>query len=213
MILPLALPVWSPLSHGATTVTCTGKSWVELSPGTLQREAIIVTVDPGGPPLSIPARENLLACDDGTGKDAPTTGDVSKVARVHAGQTIDEGTLRIITLSAPSNPNQLNSVIFAVNTIAGDDALVSRSGKGIIRVDYAHGIMVYPPSYALKAVIDRTIYEVHREPAKPVAPCPVSYEPDDAGAEPKVVTSPLDCATIVQKISSDDIFAGRLTPP
>lgn len=211
MIFPLALPVWGP-TNGTATITCTGKSWVELWPGTMKREGVIVAIAQPGP-LRLPINENLLACDDGAGKDAPIAGDVSTVTHVHAGQIVDQGTLRVIALGAPSEAGTRSSVVIDVNTLAGDDALASRSGKGLILVNDAQGITVFPPPYVLESVIDETIYRVRRPPAKAIAPCRVTYAPTEAGGESKVVESPLDCATIVQKISSDDIFAGRLTPP
>lgn len=198
--------------NGTATITCTGKSWVELSPGTMQREAIIVAIAQPGP-MKPPVDESLLACDDGSGKDAPIAGEVATVHHIRAGQIVDRGILRVIALSAPSEPGTRSSVVIDVNTMDGDDALESKGGKGLILFSPPQTITVFPSAYALEKVIDETVYRVRRAPPTPAAPCRVTYAPTDAGGESKVIESPLDCATIIRSVSSDDIFAGRLSSP
>lgn len=209
MILPLALPVWGEM-NGTTTVTCTGKAWVELAPGTMQREAVVVAV--AHPPLKPPVDESLLACDDGSGKDAPISGQVPTVHRVHSGQIVDRGTLRVIALRSPSDPGTKSAVVIDVNTLAGDDALESKSGKGLILLNW-EGITVFPSTYVLENVVDETIYAVRRAPGKPEGKCRVAYVPSEGGGDSKIIESPLDCETILHDVGSDDIFAGRLSPP
>jgi len=201
--LPLTLKLWS--LNDVKTVTCSGKAWVEIAPGKLQRDAIIALLDEGD---SKTPGERLLACDDGAGNGAPITGSTAQVKLVHAGDTILQGTLRIIALDTPAKPGSISAIVFAVNTLAGDMALMSKSGKGMIRLDHATGIYVYPPSYKLKQVAENVIYEVEEAQPKPQAPCTISYLSDDPNASPKVIRSPLDCVTLLEQGNSDAIFAG-----
>jgi hypothetical protein len=203
--LPLTLKLWSVKEPQA--ITCTGKSWVAVAPEKLQREAVIVVLS-GPNPLS--NEQRLLACDDGSGNSAPVTGAVSHATVVHPGQTVLRGVLRVIALRAPSEPGKMSSIVFAVNTIAGDLALISRTGKGLIRVDHELGITVYPPSYELERVLESTIYAM-QEPSKPAQPCTITYFADNPDAAPaKVIHSKLDCSTLMQRVDSNAIFSGDI---
>jgi hypothetical protein len=203
--LPLTLKLWS--LQDAQSITCNGKSWVEVTPGKLQRTAVIVS--PSKPNL-ISHDERVLACDDGSGKDAPITGAIAQTRVVHVGQTVLQGTLRVIALRTQSKPGTISTIVFAVNTIAGDMALMSQSGKGMIRLDHASGIRVYPPSYEVDRVMESTIYEVQEAPPKLLAPCAISYFADDPEVPPKVVRSRLDCGSLVQQTDSNAIFSGDI---
>ncbi|MGZ3550187.1 MAG: hypothetical protein ACXWNZ_18080 [Vulcanimicrobiaceae bacterium] len=203
--LPLTLKLWS--TKDAQTITCSGKSWVEVPPGTLQREAVIAVL-PGPNPLS--NEQKVLACNDGLGNSAPIIGAVSQTTVAHPGQTVLQGVLRVIVLRAPSDAGTTSSIMFAVNTAAGDSAVMSRSGKGLIRVDHQLGIAVYPPSYQLGRVLESTIYTVQGA-QKPSQPCTLTYVADNLDAAPKkVIHSQLDCATLMQQVDSNAIFAGEI---
>jgi hypothetical protein len=174
----------------------------------MQRETLLAVL-PGPDPLS--NEQKLLACDDGTGKDAPVTGAVSEVRRFHPGQSVIEGTLRVIVLAYPAPPNTLSSIIFAVNSALGEDALLSKSGKGLIRVDRDNGIAVYPPSYELRRVFEDRIYTVVDPRKTAAAPCTITYLAENPSAPPqKVLHSHLDCTTLIQQTSSDAIFGGNV---
>jgi hypothetical protein len=203
--LPLTLKIWS--VNEAHAITCTGKSWIEVPAGAVRRQTVLAAI-PGAKPLSVD--QKLLACDNGTGADATITGDVSQVRMLHAGQTVVQGNLRILVLRYPAPQNTLSSIIFAVDSALGDDAFLSKSGKGLIRLDHENGIAVYPPSYQLQRVVESSLYVVP-DPPKPPTPCTITYLADDPGATPKkVIRSHLDCATLIHQTPTDNIFAGDI---
>jgi hypothetical protein len=181
--------------------------WVELAPGPLKRAAIIVSLRK---PLPQRPEEKLLACDNGSGLDAPVTGSLNSVRAVSAGQIVEQGVLRVIALNSPSKPGTISTVVFAINTVAGDVALMSKSGKGMIRLDHAQGIFVYPPSYQLVRVMESTIYEVQRADSGMHLPCTLSYYGDDTNSAPRVIRSSLDCQTIIQQVDSNAIFSSDI---
>jgi hypothetical protein len=201
--LPLSLKLWS--LRDTKTITCTGKSWVAVPAGTLQRNAVIVVVADANPSHS----DSLLACDDGAGGDAPITGDTAAMRPIGAGQTVAQGTLDIIFLSVPTKQGTQSLIAFPVNTLDGEIALMSKTGKGVIRVIRAKGIEVYPPSYKISSVDESTTYRLQEPPVAPT-PCVVRYFADDPNAPQKIIRSSLDCATIVRQVGGDAIFAGQI---
>ena len=97
-----------------------------------------------------------------------------------------------------------------MNSLNGDLALMSKSGKGLIRLDHKLGIEVYPPSYQLDRVFENTIYQVQAAAATPHGPCSISYFADDVNAAPKVIKSSLDCASLIQQVDSNEIFSENI---
>ena len=203
--LPLTLTVWS--VKGAPKVTCTGKAWVELGPGVLDRNAIITLLSQTNQPAQ---DEKLLACDDGSGHDAPITGAISQVRLAHPGQTVLRGPMRVIVLQPHVKKGMAAAVILAVRKDAGDVALMAKNGKGVLRLDHKTGIDIYPASYVVIKVIETNVYQIDEGPAPELKPCSVFYFQNNPTALPKVVRSSLDCVSLIERANSDALFAGKV---
>ncbi len=132
--LPLTLKLWT--VKGEPKITCTGKAWVELGPGMLERTAIITLLSTPNHPAQ---DEKLLACDDGSGHDAPITGAISQVRLAHPGQSVLQGPMRVIVLQPHVKKGMASAVILAVRKDAGDLALMAKNGQGVLRLDHKTG--------------------------------------------------------------------------
>ena len=215
--LPLTLALTG-TSADSVTITCTGKEWVDLPAGKLQRNAIIALPDAKTIMSTAMARrglqpmnDRLIACDDGAGRDATVTGDLSKLRTVVPGQVVVQGSLAIVVLRAPSKPGQISNVVFAANSILGEDVFNSRSGKGLIRVDHKDGIIVYPPAFVLETVVNSRLFQLQEtSPTSTPRPCVITYEAVDQTTPARTITSRLDCATLIQQVDGDAILSGKL---
>jgi hypothetical protein len=203
--LPLTLTLWT--VKGAPSVTCTGKAWVELGPGTLERNAIVALLSrPGEPDQD----QKLLACDDGYGHDAPITGAISQVQLVRPGLTVLQGPMRVIVLRPHARKGMTAAVILAVSKLAGDVALMAKNGQGVLRLDHKTGIDIYPASYAVIKVIETSVYQVDQGPPAMLKPCKIFYFRNDPTAQPKVVRSSWDCVSVIERSNSAALFAGKV---
>jgi len=203
--LPLTLKLWS--VKGEPKITCTGKAWVELGPGMLERTAIITLLSTPNHPAQ---DEKLLACDDGSGHDAAITGAISQVRLAHPGQSILQGPMRVIVLQPHVKKGMSSAVILAVRKDAGDLALMAKNGQGVLRLDHKTGIDIYPASYAVVKVIETNVYQIDEGPPPLLQPCSVFYFRNDPTTQPKVVRSSLDCVSLIQQADSSALFAGKV---
>lgn len=203
--LPLTLKLWT--IKGAPTITCTGKSWVDVEPGLLNREAVIALLSTANPSAQ---DERLLACDDGSGRDAPITGAMSQVQVARAGQTVLRGPVRIIMLKPHAKHAKNAGVVLAVSKLAGDVALTGKNGQGTLRLDHKVGIDIYPASYTIVKVIETSDYQIDNGPAPLLQPCSVFYYHDDPMLRPKVIKSKFDCVTLIENSTSAELFSGKL---
>jgi hypothetical protein len=203
--LSLTLKLWT--VKGEPKITCTGKAWVELGPGMLDRTAIITLLATPNHPAQ---DEKLLACDDGSGHDAPITGAVSQVRFAHPGQSVLQGPMRVIVLQPHVKKGMASAVILAVRKDAGDLALMAKNGQGVLRLDHKTGIDIYPASYAVVKVIETTVYQIDEGPPPLLQPCSVFYFRNDPTSRPKVVRSNLDCVSLIERANSSALFAGKV---
>jgi len=203
--LPLTLKLWT--IKGLPEITCTGKTWVELGPGPLNRNAVIALLDT---PNQGAENQKLLACDDGSGHDAPITGAMSQVQLVRAGQTVLQGPMRVIILKPHVKPGHSSAVVLAVSKLAGDLALEAKDGKGLLRLDHTRGISIYPASYKIAKVTEITVYQVDTGPPPILQPCTLFYYRDDPTSRPKVVKSKMDCVSLIERADAAALFAGKV---
>ncbi len=203
--LPLTLTLWT--VKGTPAVTCTGKAWVELGPGVLDRSAIITLLSGPNQPSQ---DEKLLACDDGSGHDAPISGAISQVRVAHPGQTVLQGPMRVIVLQPHVKKGMASAVILAVRKLAGDVALMAKNGQGVLRLDHKTGIDIYPASYAVVKVIETSVFQIDEGPPQMLKPCSVFYFKNDPTARPKVVRSSLDCVSLIERADSSKLFSGKV---
>ena len=203
--LPLTLTLWT--IKGKPAVTCTGKAWVELGPGVLDRTAIITLLSGPNQPSQ---DEKLLACDDGSGHDAPISGAISQVRVAHLGQTVSQGPMRVIVLQPHVKKGRTAAVILAVRKLAGDVALMAKNGQGVLRLDHKTGIDIYPASYAVVKVIETNVFQIDEGPPQMLKPCSVFYFKNDPTAPAKVVRSSLDCVSLIERADSDELFSGKV---
>ena len=201
--LPLSLKLWS-LSQ-TKTIVCTGKSWVSLAAGTLQRNAYVVVMADANPSHN----DSLLACDDGAGSDAPITGDTGAAQAIKAGQTVLQGTFDVIFLRVRAAQGAQALIALEVNSLNGQVMLASKRGQGMIHIAGAKGIEVYPPSYAIDSVDESVTYRLAAAPSAPV-PCVVTYFADDPNGPKKQIRTNVDCATLVHQVGTDAIFSGKI---
>lgn len=203
--LPLTLTLWT--VKAAPTVTCTGKAWVELGPGVLDRSAIIALLSGANQPAQ---DEKLLACDDGSGHDAPISGAISQVRVAHPGQTVLQGPMRVIVLKPHVKKGMASAVILAVRKLAGDVALMAKNGQGVLRLDHKTGIDIYPASYVVLKVMETNVFQIDEGPPQMLKPCSVFYFKNDPTARPKIVRSSLDCVSLIERADSSKLFSGKV---
>ena len=120
------------------------------------------------------------------------------------------GFVYVIVLQLPFDGQDFTSVKFTVNEAAGDAVLISKSGKGVIRLDHEDGITIYPPTYKVRSVSEEKTGAIPSEP-RHSQPCTVTYLNPDPGYAPKMTLhSKLDCGTLWRTVPPDAIFDGRI---
>jgi hypothetical protein len=156
-----------------------------------------------------PADQELLTCEDERGAAGTVSGNLPPNARVAVGSQVVQGVLTVIAIEVPPTATTMSAIMFPVNSALGDDVLVSKSGKGILRVDHSNGLTVFPGDFTLKTYRSESIMAVQQAPT--TGPCIVSYLSEDVDAKPNTVTTTLDCVTLMRQVGVEAILTHQIS--